>query len=339
MISSSSLINKQEQRFRSLAFLTVIVIYLLILAGGIVRSTGSGMGCPDWPKCFGQWVPPTEASQLPPNYQAIYGAKLKGEIEFNAVKTWIEYVNRLLGVLSGFFVFSTLLASFTYWRRDKAIVWGSSTAFLMTGVNGWLGSKVVSTELAQYMITIHFLCAIIVVFALIFVLVRSNSIRLYSESSITKSKSLQWLLLIAMLVTVTQIILGTQVRDALDTVVKQVGYAQRTNWISNLDWRFYSHRSFSLIVLLIQVVIIYQLRKLAKGSEVIQLTKALIAVVFVEIGTGMIMAYFSVPAIAQPVHLVLAVVMIGLQFMVWLLLDPTLIVPKGHNQTTGLIEV
>src|SRR5438874_9910638 len=125
MTSSTSLINKKEQRFRRLALLTVIVIYLLILAGGIVRGTGSGMGCPDWPKCFGRWVPPTQVSQLPPNYQKIYGAKLKGEVEFNAVKTWIEYVNRLLGVLSGFFVFATLLASFFYLRRDKAIFWGS----------------------------------------------------------------------------------------------------------------------------------------------------------------------------------------------------------------------
>ncbi len=42
------------------------------------------MGCPDWPKCFGSWVPPTDISQLPSNHKEIYGEKLKGEIEFNA---------------------------------------------------------------------------------------------------------------------------------------------------------------------------------------------------------------------------------------------------------------
>ncbi|GAB4035514.1 COX15/CtaA family protein [Spirosoma gilvum] len=329
MTSSNSLTNKQEQRFQSLALLTIIAIYLVILAGGIVRGTGSGMGCPDWPKCFGRWVPPTEISQLPANYQEIYGAKLKGEIEFNPVKTWIEYANRLVGVLSGFFVFATLLTSFSFWQKDRTIVWGSFAAFFLIGLNGWLGSKVVSTELAQYMITIHMLLAILVVFALLFVWVRSKAPQLAVNLTERKENGLRWLALGLTTITIGQIVLGTEVREALDLVVKTLGYNQRQNWISSLDWRFYVHRSFSLVVLAGHLILIYQLRKLGIFKKLSWIANGLLACLLLEIGTGVIMAYLNVPAVAQPIHLLLAILLVGLQFIAVLALTPGILLPKN----------
>jgi cytochrome c oxidase assembly protein subunit 15 len=111
--------------FKKLNTITIIAVYFLILVGGIVRSTGSGMGCPDWPKCFGNYIPPTDESELPVNYQETYLEKrleknkrlakvlsaigleqsakdvLEGEMvleeqAFNSTKTWIEYLNRHL---------------------------------------------------------------------------------------------------------------------------------------------------------------------------------------------------------------------------------------------------
>ena len=63
------------------------------------------MGCPDWPTCFGQWVPPTSESDLPRNYQEIYADLGYAETRFNVVKTWTEYVNRLIGVGIGLLIF------------------------------------------------------------------------------------------------------------------------------------------------------------------------------------------------------------------------------------------
>jgi cytochrome c oxidase assembly protein subunit 15 len=337
MINSNSLINKQGQQFRSLAFLTIITVYLVILAGGIVRGTGSGMGCPDWPKCFGRWIPPTEASQLPPNYQEIYGAKLKGEVEFNAAKTWIEYVNRLLGVLSGFLVFATLIASFSYIKKRKAVFFGSLSAFLLIGTNGWLGSRVVATELAQYMITIHLLLAVLVVFALLFVY--QSTLSPVIQSSKNKTEGLNGLLLLTMVLTLSQVLLGTFVREALDAVVKQIGYENRSNWISSLDWKFYVHRSFSLVLLALHIAVIYKLRKLNDVSWVSKAANWLIILVGSEIITGVIMAYLEVPAFAQPIHLFLAMIIVGIQFVVWL----TTIWSKRTNEesvgVSNLLEV
>lgn len=336
MISSNSLIDKKERRFRNLVSLTIVVIYLLILAGGIVRGTGSGMGCPDWPKCFGRWVPPTEISQLPANYQEIYGAKLKGEVLFNPVKTWIEYTNRLLGVLSGFLVFATLIASFSYLRKDRIIVLGSFAAFLLIGLNGWLGSRVVASELAQYVITLHLLLAILVVFALLFVWVKSRYHDWRIES--VGTGKLRLLLVITLFLTLGQIVLGAQVRDVLDSVVKRVGYGERDTWISQLDWRFYVHRSFSIVILAFHLGVIYQLRKLNKKGHLTKLTGILVSLVVAEISTGVIMAYLGVPAFAQPIHLVLAILMIGLQFSISLLLTPNLMETNSVNPTSRLVK-
>lgn len=339
MINSSNLTDKQSRRFRSLALLTIVTVYLLVLAGGIVRGTGSGMGCPDWPKCFGRWVPPTEISQLPPNYQEIYGAKLKGEIKFNAVKTWIEYVNRLLGAFAGFLVLATLVASLPYLRNDRSVFWGSLTAFLLIAANGWLGSRVVATELAQYMITLHLLLAILVVFALLFVWVRSGAVGQLPQNDDQHSNRIQLLLVLTLLLSLGQIILGTQVRDALNEVVQRIGYVQRDNWISELDWRFYVHRTFSLAVLTLHLAFIYQVRKVVRTEVITRLTVALVLLVVAEIGTGVVMTYFSVPATAQPAHLFLAVLMVGLQFVIWLLLNPVVSTPKRALETARLQKI
>jgi cytochrome c oxidase assembly protein subunit 15 len=319
MTNSASLIDKREQRFQSLVFLTIVLVYLLILAGGIVRATGSGMGCPDWPKCFGRWVPPTEFSQLPPNYREIYGVKLKGEVEFNAVKTWIEYANRLLGVLVGFFVFGTLLASLTYWQKKRSIVWASVAAFVLVGANGWLGSRVVATELAQYMITAHLSLAILVVFALLFALVRSRGNYLPVVGQSSRRNGMRWLLIGVIGLTLTQLLLGTQVRGALDAVIKQVGYSQRENWISQIGLEFYIHRSFSLVILAVNLLLIYQLRKNDRVGWFKWIPSVLLLFIVLEILTGVIMAYFGVPALLQPIHLLLSIGVIGLQFVTVLL--------------------
>lgn len=322
MTNSNSLIDRREHLFRRLALLTVITIYLLIVAGGIVRSTGSGMGCPDWPRCFGRWVPPTEVSQLPPNYQEIYGAKLKGEVEFNAVKTWIEYVNRLLGAFAGLLVFALLVVSIPYLRTDKRVFYGSLASLVLIGLNGWLGSRVVATELTPFMVTLHMLLAILVVFVLLYVMTVSYTGRLTIESVTNSKATVNRILIWTMVLSVAQVLIGTQVREAIDEVSLRMGYSERYRWIENLDYRFYVHRTFSLVILAFHLAVIYQLRKHTTTKGILsRLTTALVALVVVEILTGLILAYFSVPAAAQPIHLTLAVVILGIQFTALLMLN------------------
>jgi cytochrome c oxidase assembly protein subunit 15 len=309
--------------FRKLGIATIISIYLLVLAGGIVRSTGSGMGCPDWPKCFGMLIPPTNVSQLPLNYQEIYAEKLHGEVEFNATKTWIEYANRLLGALTGIIVLATFIASFFYyWKKDRVIVFLSFLGVILIGANGVLGKYVVDSFLKPGVVTMHMLLAILVIFVLLYAIARAWS-EVISTENVENKNSITKLLIGILIISTSQILLGTQVREAIDRVIANpfFGYNRET-WIEQMGLTFYIHRSYSILILGLHLFLIWKLQKNTKQEGLISVfTKALLFIVIIEILTGGIMAYFGVPAYIQPVHLTLAIISVGIQFVILLLLN------------------
>ena len=98
--------------FQRLIFLSIMGTYLVILAGAVVRGTGSGLGCPDWPRCFGQWVPPMDISELPDNYKEIFKISGKTIADFDPFKTCIEYINLLLGAILGVLIIWLFALSF-----------------------------------------------------------------------------------------------------------------------------------------------------------------------------------------------------------------------------------
>ena len=337
MTSLSNLIN--ERSFRRLALLTVLSVFLLILVGGVVRSTGSGMGCPDWPKCFGQWVPPTSVSELPANYQQIYAHRGYKDVQFNVTKTWTEYLNRLLGALIGVFIFLTFAASVkAYWRRDRSIVGFSFLAFLLVGFQGWLGAKVVSSVLSGWLITLHMLLAIIIVGTLLYVATRSQAhVRRFGHLN-AKPVVYRWLWISTSLL-LFQILLGTQVREMVDEVAHQLGQQQRYRWVSELGIRFYVHRTFSLVVLASQLAWILPFRRsLDEKSQARIASSAIIGLILIEIATGAIMGYFAIPAWAQPIHLTLAVVVLGFQFLIILFLYANRLLPKSSRNNDTMVR-
>ncbi|GAB2615601.1 heme A synthase [Emticicia sediminis] len=319
--------------FRKLGFWTVGAIYFLILVGGIVRATGSGMGCPDWPKCFGTWIPPTDISQLPSNYKEIYGAKLKGEVEFNAIKTWIEYINRLVGVAIGFLVFGTFVSSLISFRKkDKIIVFLSLLATILVAFEGWLGSKVVSSELHPVMITLHMILSVIIVFILLYAVARSYNYVIEVEDVADKS-SLSFLVSAAIFLTIGQVLLGTQVREVVDQVASVMGDALRTDWVANLGGKFQMHAFFSIVIVIINFLIYYRINKSINEKGLLsKFANWLLITVGIELISGLSLTYLGFPKMMQPVHLTLGTLAVGIQFVIFLFLNKERVFRSNASQ-------
>ncbi len=341
---------KDHRGFRRFGWATIIATYLVVLAGGVVRTTGSGMGCPDWPKCFGQWVPPTQVSELPDNYLEIFLHKrlsknermaamlaklgfeqtaqqilndpsIRKEEPFNATKTWIEYINRLLGVFTGLFILGTAALSLRFWNSDRTLSYVGIGGFVLVVFQGWIGSIVVSTNLLPWMVSVHMLLALALIALLIYGIARASK-STFKPLALQQHKTLNWVLVSGMLLFLSQIVLGTQVREEVDVIAAAFEYLNREAWIEELGLSFYIHRTYSLVILGLHGYLWYLLKKEGQHSaELSMMSKVLVAGIALEILTGATMAYFAIPKAMQPIHLLLATGIFGFQFWLWLRLN------------------
>lgn len=310
-------------------------MYLVILAGSLVRMTGSGMGCPDWPKCFGLYIPPTSEDQvkwapkknyskgiiLRKNNELIVAKKdfVSGDkfdlsnwypytkhdySDFNATKTWIEFLNRLIGAIAGLFTLGMLFFSFKLWKKNKNYTLISFLIILGMGFQAWLGKLVVDSNLAPYKITVHMLMALVIVCLIIYLIFKFN----YSNKRLLDNQ-LKVLISLSLILTLIQIITGTQVREFVD-----VQYAISQNkelWLIKPDFNFYFHRTFSLTVFGLNMYLLYlTFRKKYSLKPILWIG----SIIFLEILLGTIMYYGDFPIFSQPAHLFLATILFGIQF-------------------------
>ena len=311
--------NPTLKRYRRMAWITIAAVYFLILVGATVRASGSGMGCPDWPTCFGSWVPPTSEAQLPVNYQEIYAELGYSDTRFNVVKTWTEYANRLLGVSIGFLIFLTAIYSWSCRAHDTRIFKASVAAFLMVGFQGWLGSKVVSSNLLPGMITIHMLVALAIVGTLLYAVAQARRGIMASQSVGNIDQRFGKWLYIVLGLTVLQVAMGTQVREMTDFIRESQGEELRSSWIDAMPWFFYVHRSFSAVVLFANLWIARLLvMSLGWQHTLSRLTLTMICVIGAAVFSGAALGHLGMPALVQPTHLLAASLLFGLQFLIWM---------------------
>lgn len=337
-----------EKRFIRINRITIIVLFLVISAGGIVRSTGSGMGCPDWPKCFNRIIPPTDISQLPEGYEEHYvQGRVKKNIrfanvmeflgfpekaneirhdesilqheEFNAVKTWTEYVNRLVAVVSGVFLIALAFLSFTYRKKKVSITILSVLNLFVVMFQGWLGSIVVSTNLTPWVITVHMLLALLIVAISIYTYYLATTLRDGTILINHDHKSIKFLTVFSLIVLIIQIVMGTGVREEIDLL--NYSNVDRGSWIESIGSSYTIHRILGYITMGLTVIILIAIKNRFNAMSIqSKYAWLLLALTFFQLVTGVILARLNVPAVAQTVHLITASVLFGTHYYLMLLI-------------------
>lgn len=331
-----------KKRLPLIVKITLINLYLVFLAGSFVRMTGSGMGCPDWPKCFGYLIPPTSEAQITwqPNTsfkegmiivkdEALYVAEkeVRTGVEFNPSNwkkytkhdyakfnkyhTWIEYINRLTTVVLGI-VALFLLVSAYYNRKENKWIFplAAGTLFLIL-VEAVLGKIVVDTNLKPTIITLHMVVGLIIiglVLRLRFIIAEKKKVYQY-HALFNK------LLIVSVIFSLIQIAMGTQVRQFIDEQVKLYGFENKEYSLMDPNWKFYFHRSFTIAIVLVNFGMFYlnQIKKLGY-----KLVNWIMVMLFLETITGILMYYAEIPIGTQAVHLLSGALLFGIQFYLWL---------------------
>ncbi|APT22869.1 COX15/CtaA family protein [Flavobacterium columnare] len=326
-----------KMKFIKIAKTALILVYLVVIAGALVRMTGSGMGCPDWPKCFGYYIPPTNIQELTWTENRLFK---KGQViikneqllvakedcitgkqfdttqwnkytkhdyaEFNPTHTWVEYINRLFGALSGFACLAMSFYSFSFWKKNKLIPILSWLVVFMMGFQAWLGATVVYSVLNPVKITLHMIMALVIIAFIIYIIFLAD----LKSSSKIPDNTFRNLLWVTITMTLIQVVLGTQVRQFIDEQVKS-GIENPTLWLSKPQITFYIHRSFSILVLATNLFLYFRNKKLNLGFK--EMNWVLLLLVL-EILSGIFIYYLNFPFGSQTVHLVLASILFGIQF-------------------------
>jgi cytochrome c oxidase assembly protein subunit 15 len=320
-----------SRRFLRFQWITLIGLFLVICAGSFVRITGSGMGCPDWPKCFGQWIPPTAEEQLPANYLSIFQEKrakkavkfckfltaigmketaekikadptLLKEEPFNAERTYTEYINRLLGFLAGNLMLAGFFWSLLFYRK-RWLLTLSAINLVLIAVEAWFGSIVVATNLVPWTITVHLFLALVILLIQMYLIYRISP-KHGTKILVNPLTFYIWWAVFA--ITFYQMFLGTQVREYIDALTKQ-GLG-RDAWSDYLGIEFLIHRSFSWLVLILFVYLGWKNEKESK----LRIIRWAFVILSIELFAGVLLAYFDLPGLVQTAHLVFATILLGI---------------------------
>ncbi|MDP0491661.1 MAG: COX15/CtaA family protein [Verrucomicrobiota bacterium JB023] len=300
----------------------LVFVVLLVFVGAIVRATGAGLGCPDWPTCWGELIPPWKVEQIDPEKLNYERFEKKAERlgrdpatvtpehileSFNPVHTWTEFVNRLVSLPVGGFSLAAVVFSFFLPRGKRRL--HVSLSLLSLGIilfNAWMGAMVVYSGLKPGIITLHLALAMGLLCLLVFC-------RWHIRGCARKpvSSKLAWSVWGLLFLVIIEGIVGSQVREMTDELARSHVGEQREQWIGELEGSaiYLFHRSFSWLIVLGTALAVWR----AWQEQVVDWrVRVLASLVFAMMVMGIILAHVGVFPWVQVLHVGVAAIMVVL---------------------------
>lgn len=330
--------------YQKLALASLISVLFLLFVGATVRVTGAGMGCPDWPTCWGLLIPPTSADQVDFDKLPIERFKKKAERmgrdpslineqklreEFNPRHVWTEFINRLCSLPVGFFSVATLIVAFSQLKNNPKIFILSLVSLLLVLANAIMGARVVYSGLSPGIITIHLALAMLLICVLTYC-VWAGADQPKKLNFIKNIKASRWLVAVLLIAVIVEGVMGAQLREMTDELAKSHINLPRESWIAQLEstWIYLIHRSFSWLILILAIVSYFIAGK-SPNNRLLLTPFSVLAIVFAQMILGVIMAQIHIYSWVQVLHVGLAAILLTFNFH-WLLL-----IPKKNHPPAG----
>ena len=299
------------KKFRQFAFITTLATYFVIFIGGLVRVSGAGLGCPDWPKCFGSWFPPTSVNQLPPDIDPSL---------FNFTLAWIEYVNRLGGVALGILILITAIMALKHARQYSRLLFPTLASLALVAFQGWQGGQVVASELEPLFVSVHMGIAFIIVSLLIYVTQQAYYIERPEEekNAVYPGKSERWILALWVL-SFVQIIMGTDIRSSVEILQKEFPLLSENEYLGKVGLVAHFHTLLGIMIAIGAWQTAGKILRTAKNISglVRQSCWGLMGIVALQVLVGALLMIIGLPEVMQVFHLWIASLLVGILLILY----------------------
>ena len=308
-------VSGDPNKYRKLVLVTLFLTFDLILFGAFTRLTDSGLGCPDWPGCYGEANPFASHAAI----SAAQHAMPEGPVTHT--KAWIEMVHRYLAMTVGVLIVAQVLLAWVKRQKFQTAPFYSTALLLCVCVQGAFGMWTVTLRLQPVIVTTHLLLAMGLLAMLAWLSVRLQEPVRVSHAALR----LRWLARLAWAILVVQIALGGWVSTNYAVLACTDYPLCQGVLIPPMDfshgfslWRalgktagddylpfdaltaiHWVHRNFALLVLVSSGLLAYRARKL---NGVHGIADAILIVLAVQFFTGLANIFFSWPLVVAVLH-------------------------------------